>query len=196
MVAGMRSPMRFAHALLVITLTFSALSQNPPEKPAGSKKVCVAEINNQTTQSLMPERLTKELARGLMDAKIFTVVMESSTTSDRNLHPTVENGEELKSNECDYIVLTQIRDPRLHPTEMRSPQISIGGKVPSIDASDPSSAPARENLEVDFALFHPGNPESVLNTQILDRPSSNAGDSMMQAMDHEANRIRHELKKK
>jgi hypothetical protein len=97
-------------------------------------------------------------------------------------------------------VLTQVADPKSRPTEPVIPPISIGGKVPSVDASDPlggqSGPQYRENLEVNFAVFRPGSTKPVLNTRILDQPSGNVSDSMMQTMDREANRIGHELKKK
>jgi hypothetical protein len=72
--------------------------------------------------------------------------------------------------------------------------------VPSVDASDPlggQSGPVyRDNLEVNFALFRSGTPKALLDTRLLDRPSANVSDSLMQAMDRVANRIHHELKKK
>ncbi len=144
--------------------------------------------------------MTERLARGLSDKTVRAVVLDSRTTSDRNLHPTLQNSEEIKSKECDYLLLTQVSNPRFHPTDLGTPQISIGGKVPSVDASDPlagqSGPQRRDNLEINFALFRPGNPKAVLDTRILDRPSANVSDSLMQAMDREASRIQHEIKKK
>jgi len=93
----------------------------------------------------------------------------------------------------------QITDPKAHRTEPRD-QISIGGKTPSVDASDPmggSSGPVyRDSLEIDFALFRAGTPTAVTNATLLEQPSANVSDSLVQAMDRAANRVHHELKKK
>jgi hypothetical protein len=128
------------------------------------------------------------------------VTMDSVTTSDHNLHPTRENGEEAKKNECDYILLTQIVDPKTRPFEPQSPQISIGGKVPSVDASDPlggSSGPVhRDNLQISFALFPIDRLKPIVDTAILAQPSGNASDNLLTAMDRVSNRVGHELKKK
>jgi hypothetical protein len=162
----------------------------------------VAVVDNHTAKSLNPERMTERLVRSLTGEKIKTAAMDSSTTSDRTLRPTVENGEEVKRRGCDYIVLTQVTDPNGNhdPTDFHSPEVSIGGKVPSVDASDPlggQSGPVyRDNLEVNFALFRSGTPKALLDTRLLDRSSANVSDSLMQAMDRVANRIHHELKKK
>jgi hypothetical protein len=68
-----------------------------------------------------------------------------------------------------------------------------------VDASNPlggSSGPVyRENLQVDFALFQVGLFKPVLDTYVLERPSANVSDTLLPAMDHEANRVGHELKK-
>jgi hypothetical protein len=53
----------------------------------------------------------------------------------------------------------------------------------------------RENLQVAFALFRIGRFKPVLDTVVLERPSANASDTFLPAMDHEANRVSHELKK-
>jgi hypothetical protein len=68
-----------------------------------------------------------------------------------------------------------------------------------VDASDPlggSTGPIyRENLQVAFALFRIGRFKPVLDTYVLERPSANVSDTLLGAMDREANRIGHELKK-
>jgi hypothetical protein len=116
------------------------------------------------------------------------------------LHPTAENGDEAKNKECDYILLTQIVDPKAHPEEPQIPPISIGGKVPSVDASDPlggSSGPVyRDNVQISFALFHTDRFEAIVDTVILAQPSGHASDNLLSAMDKESNRVGHELKKK
>jgi hypothetical protein len=131
----------------------SSATQAPP-------KVCVALVSNRTTTSLFVERLTERLAKSLAQNKLVAVAMDSATTDDRELHPTLANGEELKRFECDYLVLTQVTNPKANLTEPRIPSITIGGRVPSTDASDPmggQSGPVyRDDLEIDIALFRPG----------------------------------------
>ena len=112
----------------------------------------------------------------------------------------LENGEESKDKECDYVLLTQIVDPKAHPLDPQMPQISIGGKVPSVDASDPpsgSSGPGyRDNLQISFVLFRSGRWKPVLDAFLRGQPSGNVSDSLLPAMDREANRVSHELNKK
>ncbi len=178
----------------------TASPQEMSSQEAQGTKVCVALVNDASPKSLDEERMTQRLARSLGDKTVTAVVLDSRTTSDRNLHPTTQNSEEMKSKQCDYLLVTQVSEPRSHPADFGSPQISIGGRVPSVDASDPlggqSGPQRRDNLEINFALFRPGNPKAVLDTRILDRPSANVSDSLMQAMDREASRIQHEIKKK
>jgi hypothetical protein len=190
-----------ASIFAVLPLALPAAPQELSSQPPSGTSVCVAVVNNHTAQSLFVERMTERLARSLSGSKIKAVAMDSSTTGDRTLHPTTENGAELKRRECDYLVLTQVTDTKDHnPTELHSPDISIGKRTPSVDASDPmggQSGPVyRDNLEVDFALFRPGTPKAVMETHFLDQPSGNVSDSLIQAMDRVANRISHELKKK
>ena len=196
----LRSSSSFLPLIVWLALTSSAWSQEPSTQFESGAKVCVAGVNNRTAKSLFVERMTQRLAKSLSKSKLTSMIMDSTTTSDRDLHPTLQNSEELKRRECDYLVLTQVADPKSHPTDPEIPPISIGGKVPSADASDPlggqSGPQYRENLEVNFAVFRPGSPKAVLNTRISDQPSGNVSESMMQAMDREANRIGHELKKK
>jgi hypothetical protein len=199
----MRSGLLFClpSVFAVLLLASLAATQELSSQPSSGKSVCVAVVNNHTAQSLFVERMTERLARSLSGSKVKAVAMDSSTTGDRTLHPTAENGAELKRRECDYLVLTQVTDPKDHnPTELRSPDISIGKRTPSVDASDQlggqSGSVYRDNLEVNFALFHPGTLKAMLDTHILDQPSGNVSDSLIQTMDRVANRISHELKKK
>jgi hypothetical protein len=69
--------------------------------------------------AFLPLSMTERLSKGLKDNKISALTMDSSTTADRKLHPTAENGAEAKSKECDYILLTQIVDPKAHPESPR-----------------------------------------------------------------------------
>src|SRR5882672_420360 len=177
----------FLPFIFLLASTSLACSQELSSQPETGGKVCVAAVNNRTGKSLFVERMTERLARSLGESKLNAVVMDSATTSDRELRPTLGNSEELKRRECDYLVLTQVVDPKSRPTEPVIPPISIGGKVSSANASDPlggqSGPQYRDPLDVNFAVFRPGSPKSVLNTKISDQPSGNVSDSMMQAMD-------------
>ena len=184
---------------LLLALAAAAWPQELPAQPQARPKVCVALVSNATTTSLFVERMTERLTKCLAGNKVIAAAMDSATTKDRELRPTLENSAEMKTRECDYVLLTQITDPKAHRTEPRG-QISIGGKTPSVDASDPmggGSGPVyRDNLEIDFALFRPGKPTAVTNATLLEQPSANVSDSLVQAMDRVANRVHHELKKK
>lgn len=162
-------------------------------------RVCVATVGNASAVSVMMERLTSRLTQNLSKSKIDSISMDSSTTLEGKLLPTLDNGEEARSKECDYILLTQIRENRSHPGHLAAPEISIGGRVPSIDASDPlggSSGPVyRENMQVNFALFRTGRPDPMLDTYLLERSSANVSESFLGAMDRESNRVSHDLKK-
>ena len=187
---------------LAATAAFLGLStgifaqDGPRSEPA---KVCVAVVGNASTTSAFVEHLTERLVKSLKQNKVGAVAMDSSTPSRYPLQLSKDNGHESQQKNCDYLLLTQIRDPRQHPLDPRAPQISIGGRVPSVDASDPmggSSGPVhRDNLEVAFALFRIGRFKPVLDTSVLERPSANVSDTLLPAMDHEANRVDHELKK-
>ena len=164
-----------------------------PSQPKSGAKVCVATVGNASTTSAFVERLTERLTRSLKQNKINAVTMDSRTTEKHPLQLSTDNGEEAKQKECDYVLLSQIRDPRQHPLEPQLPEISIGGRVPSVEASDPHPV-YRENLQVAFALFRIGRFKPVLDTVVLERPSTNVSDTFLPAMDHEANRVGHELK--
>ncbi len=180
--------------MALLAMTFNPFPQ--VHKP----RVCVATVANASTVPAMVDRLSERLTQALGKGKLDALSMSSSTTLDRELRPTVENGEEASSKECDYILLTQIYSKRPLTAQGTEPGISTRGSVPSIDASDPmggSSGPVyREELEVKFAVFRPGNPEAMLDTDIWERSSANVSDSFLQAMDREASRVSHELKKK
>ncbi len=186
-------------ALLLLT---SRAASQPQSSPASTgARVCVAMVNNHSSQSLFVERLTERLVQNLTGSKIKAVAMDSTTTSDRTLHPTAENSDELERRDCAYLVLTQVTDPKNHgPTEIPSPQVSIGRKASSTDAKDSLGGQTgsiyQENVEVNFAVFRTGTPKATLDTRILDEASANVSNSLMPAMDRVGNRISHELKKK
>jgi hypothetical protein len=148
----------------------------------------------------MVERLSERLAKDLVKNKIDALSMSSTTTLDPELHPTSDSGEEASSKECDYILLTQIYSKRPLTAQGTEPGISLGTRVPSVDASDPlggNSGPVyRKEMEVKFAVFRLGRPDAMLDSYILERSSANVSDSFVQAMDREASRVSHELKKK
>ena len=163
-------------------------------------KVCVAGISNLTATSLFEERMAARLTKSLQQNKLGAVAMDSATTDSRELRPTVANGNEMKRQECDFVLLTQVRNDNTNVTNPSVPAIRIGGRVPSTDASDPmggQSGPVyREQLEVDYALFRAGKFNAETNGSMLERPSGNVSDSLVQAMDRVANRVAHDLKKK
>ncbi len=163
-------------------------------------KVCVAGVSNQTATSLFEERMAARLTKSLEQNKLAAVAMDSPTTNERELRPTFQNGEEMKRQECDYVLLTQVRNPRTDVTNLRMPSVSIGGRPPSTDASDPmggQSGPVyRDEMEIDFAVFRAGKFDPTTNTSINERPSANVSESLVQAMDRVANRVAHDLKKK
>jgi len=181
-----------ASAAVVLSLPFPAVAKD--KSTDDSKKVCVAVVANASTTSAFVEQMTERLLKSLKQDKVDAVGMDSRTTTHYPLEFSKENGEESRQKQCDYILLSQIRDPRQHPFEPRLPEISIGGPVPSTDASDPSAS-ARPNLQVAFALFHSGRFKPIVETYVLDRPGPNAADTLWLAMDREANRVRSELKK-
>ena len=185
--------------LIVLAVAPVMTAQDLPPQPKREAKICVATVANASTTRAFVERLTERLTESLKQNKINAETMDSRTTDKHPLELSTDNGEEAKEKECDYILLSQIRDPRQHPLEPRPPEISIGGRVPSIDASDPmggSSGPVyRENLQVAFALFRIGRFKPILDTYVLERASANVSDTLLPAMDHEANRVDHELKK-
>jgi hypothetical protein len=189
--------------LFLVALAFvfpAASAQDLPSQPKANAKVCVAIVSNLSTRGVLADRMTERLSKSLKDDKINTLRIDSSTTTDRKLHPTRENGEDAKSNECDYILLTQISDPKAHLYDEQPPQISVGGRVPSTDASDPlggSSGPVyRTNLEISFALFRTDARKPIVDDLIMAQPSGAVSDNLLSAMDRESNRISHELKKK
>ena len=152
--------------------------------------MCVASVGNASATQAVLERLTERLTRSLKQNRINAVTMDSRTTNKHPLQLGTDNGEEARQKECDYVLLSQIRDPRQHPLEPQPPQISIGGRVPSIDASDPLGGSSghvyRENLQVFFALFRIGRFKPVLDAYVLERPSANVSDTLLPAMDHES----------
>lgn len=197
----MRRPARAFLCVGSILLALSFVSWSKEQSKPGERiKVCVAGISNRTATSLFEERMAARLTKSLEQNKLAALAMDSSTTNDHELHPTVENGQEMKRQECDYVLLTQVRESRSNMTGPRMPPITIGGRVPSTDASDPmggQSGPVyRDELEIDFALFRAGKFDATTDASILERPSANVSESLVQAMDRVANRVAHDLKKK
>ena len=183
-----------AFAVSACLFPFQAMSQ------VSGMKVCVAVVNNHSAELLSPDRMTSRLVQAVSDKKHSAVPMETATSDSRKLQPTMENSEEMKSKDCDYIVLTMVTGSSRPDMSSGDAGISIGhARVPSVDASDPlggQSGPVyRNELEINFAVFRAGNPYPILDTQILDRARAHASDSLMDAMDREGNRVRHELKK-
>lgn len=188
-------PFRSALFLGIVgAAAFSASAQG--DKP----RVCVAAVVNASTVPAMLDRLSERLTQDLAKDNVDPLLMSSSTDLDDELRPTAENREEAQNKECDYILLTQIYSKRPLTAQGTEPGHSAGARIPSVDASDPlggSSGPVyREELQVKFALFRSGRSGSVLDTEIWERSSANVSDSFLQAMDREASRVSHQLKKK
>jgi len=191
--------------LLLISLSISPIAihlnaQDLSAQPGSGAKVCVAIVNNHTAELLDQDHMTARLVKALADKKLSAVAMDSSTGNSRDLRPTLENSQEMKDKECDYMVLTMITGSSTYNSPNDS-EITIGhARIPSVDASDPmggQSGPVyRNELSINFAVFRPGNLKPVIDTRILDRARANASDSLMDVMDHEGSRIQHELKKK
>jgi hypothetical protein len=186
--------------VLLFALTPAFHGQELSSQPKEDTKVCVAAVSNRSKDSLMVDRLTDRLTRSIVQNKLYAVKIDSDTTSDRDLHPTIQNSTDMKTLQCDFLLLTQVSEVRTNPTATDAPSISIGKKVPSIDASDPmggSTGPVyRDNVEIRFAIFRVGKIKPDLDTTLLGQSSANASDSLMSTMDREANRVGHELKKK
>lgn len=181
----------------IVLLTASLFAQDKNAAPEG--KVCVATVGNASTTSAFVEHMTERLVRSLKQDRVEAFGMRSRTSNHYPLQPSQANGQESGQKECKFILLTQVRDPGQHPLERRVPEISIGGRVPSTDASDPmggSSGPVhRANLHVAFALFRVGRAEAVVDTYVMDRPAANVSDTLLEAMDREASRVSSEMKK-
>jgi hypothetical protein len=186
---------------LIFLATVCLLSLPSRSQRSERPKLCVALVNNRTTELLSPDRMTARLVKAATNKKLSAVAMNSATGDVRKLRPTLENSQEMKEKECDYIALTMITGSSNYGGPSNDAEVSIGhAKVPSIDASDPmggSSGPVyRNDLDINFAVFRAGHVEALLDTTLQDRARANVSDSLMDAMDREANRVRHELKKK
>jgi hypothetical protein len=139
-------------AAISLVLISAVAAKDKSSLPQG--KVCVAVVADASTTSASVEQMSARLVRSLKQDKVDALGMDSRTTMQYPLRFSKDNGEESQQKGCDYILLTQLRDPREHPWEPHLPEISIGGPVPSTDAAD--EGPAGPNLHVAFALFHSG----------------------------------------
>jgi hypothetical protein len=190
---------RVCVSLAVLLLLSSALlAQSKTLEPYGPK-LCVAAVSNASSVSADLDRLTERLVKALQRAKTKAVAMDSSSTMSRKLQPSRQNSEEADDKQCGYTLLTQIVENRAHPAA--PPVLRPGGPiVPSVDASDTmggSSGPVyREEMQISFALFRTSHSDPVVDTAVLERASANVSDTFMGAMDHIANRVNHEMKKK
>lgn len=156
--------------------------------------MCVARVQNFNLTPTV-DHLTDRLATALERSKINVLVMESRTTGK---YPRLnrDNQHEAKEKGCDYVLLSQIRDPQRQRFEPQPPPLPKGG-VPSLDAADSAyqGAVYREDLQVVVVLFRTGKAKPALDTSVLERPSANASETLLLAMDHEAARVGSELRK-
>jgi hypothetical protein len=121
----------FLIVLFLAPIYVPAWQDEIPSQPKSDGRVCVAIVNNMSTTPAFVERMTARLTKNLKENKINALMMDSRTTTGRQLQPTIENGNEARDKECDYMLLTQIVDPREHPFDPQGPEISIGGRVPA-----------------------------------------------------------------
>jgi len=160
----------------------------------------VATVSNASTVSAFLEQLTERLVEGIKRSKLQAIAMDSSTTMQRDLTPTRQNVNEAQDKECDYTVLTQIVDRRIHPGIPQTTHPREGATVPSYDASDPMSGQSgpvyREELEIAFALFRSFHADPIVDTNIFERAWANVSDAFLAGMDRIASRVSSEVKKK
>ena len=162
-------------------------------QPKGAK-VCLAAVQNFNLTPTV-DHLTDRLASSLKQGDINVLVMESRTTG-KDPKLSRDNQQEAKEKGCDYVLLSQIRDPQRQRFEPLPPPLPKGG-VPSLDAADSTyQGPVyREDLQVVVVLLKMGRTKPMLDTSLLERPSANASETLLLAMDHEAIRVGTELRK-
>ena len=85
-----------------------------------------------SASTVLADRMTVRLSKNLRNDKISAVMVDSSTTTDRKLQPTRENGEDAKSNERAYLYLPKFRSPRLIPTTSEPRKFPSGEESPAL----------------------------------------------------------------
>jgi len=192
--------MRCLLASLLVLISPALVFAQSVSHASSSHKVCVATVSNASTVSAYLKRLTEHLVEGIKRSKLQAIAMDSSTTMQRDLTPTRQNVDEAEDKECDYTLLTQIVDRRIHPGIPQTTQPREGATVPSYDASDPMSGQSgpvyREELEITLALFRSFQADPIVDTNIFERASASVSDSFLAGMDRIASRVSSELKKK
>src|SRR5215469_6422280 len=116
--------------LLLLSLSISPIAihlnaQDLSAQPGSGAKVCVAIVNNHTAELLDQDHMTARLVKALADKKLSAVAMDSSTGNSRDLRPTLENSQEMKDKQCDYMVLTMIAGSSTYNSPNDS-EITIG----------------------------------------------------------------------
>jgi len=177
---------------LWLTPSIAARQDEIPPQPSKGKRVCVAIVANSTTKPMFVERLTDRLVKSLRESRIDAVGLHSRTTTNPRLDPTQDNRKEFRDQDCDYLLLTQVAQPIDHPFE---PAITIGGRTPSVDASD-SRPVLRDQLLVEFALYRQGRWKPVLNENLGAEESSSVTETAYPAMDRVASRVSRGVNKK
>lgn len=164
-----------------------------------SPRICVATVANASAVSADLNRLTERVVKTLTTKeKRDAVAMDSDTTMNRNLRPTRQNSDEADDKQCEYTLLTQIVESRVHPGAPPGLHPS-GPVVPDLDASatrpgSTSLPPDREEMQISFALFRERRSDPVVDTSILQAASSGVSDTFMAGMDRVASRVSHEIK--
>src|SRR5438874_10807170 len=84
----------FLIVLILAPVYVPAWQDEIPSQPKSDGKVCVAIVSNASTTSAFVERMTARLTKSLKENKINALMMDSRTTTGRQLQPTIENGHE------------------------------------------------------------------------------------------------------
>ena len=193
----------FSRALLpafLVLAALAALAQNelPPQPAKKNAKLCVAIVGNASTTPALEERMTARLVQTLKDMRVNVEGMDSRTTMQHRITMTSDNSAESRDKECDYVLLTQLTEPRLQPNALDMPTIQIGKRAPNVDASGPldSTQEQRESLEVVFVMFRNGRLKPVVDTSVPAYSIHHVAEDFLPAMDREASRIAREFNKK
>ena len=169
----------------VVLLTASLFAQDKNAAPEG--KVCVAMVGNASTTSVFVEHMTERLVRSLKQDEVNALGMRSRTSDHYPLQPSKANGQESGQKECEFILLTQVREQRREEPQL--PSVSIGEAGGTQDV--------KGRLQVAFALFRVGRYEPIVDTYVYapTNPQSSVSDRFLLEMEGEANRVSSEMKK-
>src|SRR6266567_2320806 len=92
----------FLIVLILAPVYVPAWQDEIPSQPKSDGKVCVAIVSNASTTSAFVERMTARLTKSLKENKINALMMDSRTTTGRQLQPTIENGHDVSDSRPVY----------------------------------------------------------------------------------------------